>query len=195
MNLKATALAIYLFGASPMIAFAENQGINLRNATLPKDAFTQLEKLRVPANSEHAQIGSPDRLIYLTRPSSTKVVAVFSASDGGRHWCLNPYNNFVNYGDIPSLSIMTSSQIEQLWDFDEAHAQSKNSSRTYKLSAVNNWKDRDVFIDVVVNDDHIVKYRVRGWMITKNDSWRAIKKEGEGQGSSPENASSSHPMG
>lgn len=181
---------------SKVLASNDSPTTSLREAAIPQRALKQLEKLQNPENPEHAQLGNRDRCIYLTRPSSNNIIAaLFVAPDGGRHWCLNPYPDFVDYGDIPTLKSMTTPQMEQLWGSDETHGQSKNSNRTFRLVAVNNWKDKDVFVDVLVQNDHIKKYRVRGWMITQNDYWCTLEdKKGEGRSPSPRNASSPQPV-
>jgi hypothetical protein len=176
VGLIATLSDTQVFGGELKVANSSSPA-HLRNASIPKIAFKQLEELRNPTDPDRkvCLIGSAQRYVYLTRPASTNVIAVLAITPNGMHASLNPFGEVVNYGDIPHLSKMSSSDLDQLWDSNENHPQSKSLNRTYKLAAVNNWNDRDVFVDLVLKNERIEKYRVRGWMIESKNDWHIVE--------------------
>jgi hypothetical protein len=69
-----------------------------------------------------------------------------------------PWQTTYDYGPIPPLCDLTSAESEQLWTCSKY---SSPGMRTYKLKAFNDTEDADYFIDIVFENGHLQKYRVR----------------------------------
>ncbi len=138
--------------------------VNLRNASIREKT---MEKSSAPVplhpnspNEFVCTIGSPERIVPLTRPGEANVVAILVVFRN-KSATLNPEGIDYDYGLVPSLANMTLVRTDQLWGSDANLAQT-SSTRTYKLTAP---FDRDYFIDFAVDNKRIEKYRVRNSLL------------------------------
>lgn len=104
-----------------------------------------------------------EKLFMLTRPKESNAVAVVAVNPNGET-VLNPVD--FSYGPIPALSSITMQQAHSLWavESDDSSRLSFNKP-TYLLKSKTG---EDFFLDLVFENDHLKKYRVRSTLLSSS---------------------------
>ncbi len=104
------------------------------------------------------------KIFMLSKPGQINCVAVVAVNEG--QLALNPPG--FEYGPIPTLKDITKAQLDEL--FGTPSIASIQNECTYHLKSRD---ESDFFIDVVLEKQHVKKYRIRS-LATNSLSWLSV---------------------